>query len=136
MSFQYQLNMPIVNLSIEYFVHGENEVLALLGSTKDLGNWNPSEAVHAKQIESSGTWIASTAFPSKSSVEFKWVLINKGNPTEVKRWEERENRQVTLGRSSTINCSWAFGMEITDTVEQGNCCCSCFLKLNDERESR
>ncbi len=80
-----------VTFRIHYFIQSPYQTVAVTGDQQELGNWKgfiPLE--RAKD----GHWAAVVSLPAESHVEWKFVVVDKG---EVCRWEECGNRLLDTG---------------------------------------
>lgn len=80
-----------VTFRIHYLTHSPYQTVAVTGNQQELGNWKgfiPLE--RAKD----GHWSTVVILPTESHVEWKFVLVDKG---EVCRWEECGNRFLDTG---------------------------------------
>lgn len=69
------------------------ETVAICGSSKALGEWNPTKALRMNDSEFP-YWIAEFPFTSqRETIEYKFVIINL-NSGEVVSWEEGANRCI------------------------------------------
>ncbi len=72
-----------------------NEVLAILGEGRDLGNWDPKQAVVMNDA-SFPLWEAYVSVnKTELPAEYKFVILDK-KTKEVKGWEPGKNRVLTL----------------------------------------
>lgn len=80
-----------VAFRVHYFTQSPYQTVAVTGSQQELGNWKgfiPLE--RAKD----GHWATVVSLPAESHVEWKFVVVEKG---EVCRWEECGNRLLDTG---------------------------------------
>lgn len=80
-----------VTFRIHYFTQSPYQTVAVTGNQQELGNWKgfiPLE--RAKD----GHWATVVSLPAESHVEWKFVVLDKG---EVCRWEECGNRLLDTG---------------------------------------
>ncbi|KAI9369166.1 Six-hairpin glycosidase-like protein [Aspergillus egyptiacus] len=71
------------------------EEIQVVGSTAELGNWNPAKAVafHAdRYTESQPIWYATVRLPPGQTLEYKYIRVRDGAVI----WERNLNRQLTL----------------------------------------
>ncbi|XP_076614878.1 uncharacterized protein stbd1 isoform X2 [Chaetodon auriga] len=80
-----------VTFRVHYFTPSPYQTVAITGDQQELGNWKgfiPLE--RAKD----GHWATVVSLPAESHVEWKFVVVEKG---EVCRWEECGNRLLDTG---------------------------------------
>lgn len=80
-----------VTFRVHYSTQSPYQTVAVTGNQQELGNWKgfiPLE--RAKD----GNWATVVSLPTESHVEWKFVLLDKG---EVCRWEECGNRLLDTG---------------------------------------
>lgn len=85
-----------VTFRIHYLPHSPFQTVAITGDHKELGNWKgfiPME--RAKD----GHWATVVSLPTDSHVEWKFVVLDKG---EVCRWEECGNRLLDTGNRDDL----------------------------------
>ncbi|KAM8828819.1 uncharacterized protein stbd1 [Spinachia spinachia] len=85
-----------VTFSIHYITQSPNQTLAVTGDRCELGNWKgfvPLEPVE------DGHWATVVRLPSESHVEWKFVVVEKG---QVCRWEECGNRLLDTGSKNRL----------------------------------
>ncbi|MFI1522627.1 carbohydrate-binding module family 20 domain-containing protein [Kitasatospora cineracea] len=83
-------------------VYGQN--VYLVGSTAQLGSWNPASALPMSSA-SYPNWTLSLTLPANSAFEYKYIVKDAaGNVT----WESGANRSYTTGASgtATLTDSW------------------------------
>ncbi|GLW74097.1 alpha-amylase [Kitasatospora phosalacinea] len=83
-------------------VYGQN--VYLVGSTAQLGSWNPANALPMSSA-SYPNWTLSLTLPASTAFEYKYLVKDaSGNVT----WESGANRIYTTGASGTVtlNDSW------------------------------
>nr|XP_046231566.1 uncharacterized protein stbd1 [Scatophagus argus] len=80
-----------VTFRVHYFTQSPYQTVAVTGNHQELGNWKgfiPLERVK------DGHWATVVTLPTESHVEWKFVVLEKG---EVCRWEECGNRLLDTG---------------------------------------
>ncbi|XP_037340997.2 uncharacterized protein stbd1 [Pungitius pungitius] len=80
-----------VTFSIHYITQSPNQTVAVTGDRWELGNWKGF--VPLQGVED-GHWATVVRLPSESHVEWKFVVVEKG---QVCRWEECGNRLLDTG---------------------------------------
>lgn len=80
-----------VTFRIHYVAHSPYQTVAVTGNQQELGNWK--EFIPLERAKD-GHWAAVVSLPAESHVEWKFVLLDKG---EVCRWEECGNRLLDTG---------------------------------------
>uniref|UniRef100_A0A8C3AB00 Starch-binding domain-containing protein 1 n=1 Tax=Cyclopterus lumpus TaxID=8103 RepID=A0A8C3AB00_CYCLU len=85
-----------VTFSVHYVTQSPYQTVAIMGNQQELGNWKgfvPLE--NAKD----GHWVTVVSLPAESYVEWKFVVVDKG---EVCRWEECGNRLLDTGSGDEL----------------------------------
>ncbi|XP_071321690.1 microtubule-associated protein futsch [Trachinotus anak] len=80
-----------VTFRIHYVTHSPYQTVAVTGNQQELGNWK--EFIPLERAKD-GHWATVVSLPVESHVEWKFVLVDKG---EVCRWEECGNRLLDTG---------------------------------------
>ncbi|XP_029372359.1 uncharacterized protein stbd1 [Echeneis naucrates] len=80
-----------VTFRIHYITHTPYQTVAVTGNQQELGNWK--EFIPLEKA-GDGLWATVVSLPVDSLVEWKFVLMDKG---EVFRWEECGNRLLDTG---------------------------------------
>ncbi|XP_063334882.1 uncharacterized protein stbd1 [Pelmatolapia mariae] len=80
-----------VTFRIHYLTHSPNQKVAITGSQQELGNWKKFIPLERAK---DGNWATVVSLPAESIVEWKFVVMDKG---EVCRWEECGNRLLDTG---------------------------------------
>lgn len=80
-----------VTFRVHYFTQSPYQTVAITGDQPELGNW--MEFIPLERAKD-GHWTTVVSLPAESHVEWKFVLLNKG---EVCRWEECGNRRLDTG---------------------------------------
>lgn len=80
-----------VTFRIHYLTHSPYQKVAITGNQQELGNWK--EFIPLERAKN-GLWAAVVSLPAESLVEWKFVVLDKG---EVCRWEECGNRLLDTG---------------------------------------
>nr|XP_004538449.1 starch-binding domain-containing protein 1 [Maylandia zebra] len=80
-----------VTFRIHYLTHSPHQKVAITGSQQELGNWK--KFILLERAED-GNWATVVSLPAESIVEWKFVVMDKG---EVCRWEECGNRLLDTG---------------------------------------
>ena len=70
------------------------QYLAVCGSTRALGNWDPKKAIKAEEFpRNSGNWVAKVHIPVDQNVlQWRWMIGSWQNKDEVE-WEDTEERE-------------------------------------------
>ncbi|KAL5017240.1 hypothetical protein ScPMuIL_006829 [Solemya velum] len=72
--------------------------LAVVGSLREIGCWNPSACVLAKpNPRDEDIWVAVVRLPANSFFEWKWIIVAPDRST-VYSWEERGNQNTVTGK--------------------------------------
>lgn len=85
-----------VTFRVHYDTQSPYQTVALTGDHPDLGSWKGF--VPLEKVEE-GHWSAVVSLPADSHVEWKFVLLDKG---EVCRWEECHNRLLDTGSGDDV----------------------------------
>lgn len=80
-----------VTFRVHYFTQSPYQTVAITGDQPELGNW--MEFIPLERAKD-GHWTTVVSLPAESHVEWKFVLLDKG---EVCRWEECGNRLLDTG---------------------------------------
>lgn len=80
-----------VTFRVHYFTQSPYQTVAITGDQSELGNW--TEFIPLERAKD-GHWTTVVSLPAESHVEWKFVLLDKG---EVCRWEECGNRLLDTG---------------------------------------
>ncbi|XP_074474133.1 uncharacterized protein stbd1 [Sebastes fasciatus] len=80
-----------VTFRIHYFTQSSYQTVAVTGNQQELGNWKGFVPLERAK---DGHWAVVVSLPTESLVEWKFVLVDKG---EVCRWEECGNRLLDTG---------------------------------------
>lgn len=80
-----------VTFRIHYLTHSPHQKVAITGSQQELGNWKKFIPLERAK---DGNWATVVSLPAESIVEWKFVVMDKG---EVCRWEECGNRLLDTG---------------------------------------
>ncbi|XP_018527286.1 uncharacterized protein stbd1 [Lates calcarifer] len=80
-----------VTFRIHYLTHSPYQTVAVTGDQQELGNWK--EFIPLERAKD-GHWATVVSLPAESHVEWKFVVVDKG---EVCRWEECGNRLLDTG---------------------------------------
>ncbi|XP_046544389.1 uncharacterized protein LOC124254599 [Haliotis rubra] len=79
--------------------------LVLVGSSPDLGLWNPENGTRARYMKKLDFWLVEKRLPVNSSHDWKWAMAHKNEGQIV--WEECPNRRLELGViGGNADCDW------------------------------
>uniref|UniRef100_A0AAQ6AHR3 Starch-binding domain-containing protein 1 n=1 Tax=Amphiprion ocellaris TaxID=80972 RepID=A0AAQ6AHR3_AMPOC len=81
---------------IHYHTHSPYQKVAVTGNQQELGNWK--EFIPLERAED-GQWSSVVSLPAESHVEWKFVVVDKG---DVCRWEECGNRLLDTGSGDDL----------------------------------
>ncbi|XP_051794623.1 uncharacterized protein stbd1 isoform X2 [Acanthochromis polyacanthus] len=81
---------------IHYHTHSPYQKVAVTGNQQELGNWK--EFIPLERAED-GLWSSVVSLPAESHVEWKFVVVDKG---DVCRWEECGNRLLDTGSGDDL----------------------------------
>ncbi|XP_034458540.1 uncharacterized protein stbd1 isoform X2 [Hippoglossus hippoglossus] len=93
-----------VTFSIHYLTRSLYQTVAITGNQQELGNWK--EFVPLERAKD-GHWATVVSLPAESHVEWKFVLVEKG---EVCRWEESGNRLLDTGSGDELTVHKWWGL--------------------------
>ncbi|CAJ1071257.1 enolase-phosphatase E1 [Xyrichtys novacula] len=85
-----------VTFRVHYFAQSPYQTVAITGDQQELGNWK--EFIPLERAKN-GHWATVVSLPAESHVEWKFVLLDKG---EVCRWEECGNRLLETGSGDDL----------------------------------
>ncbi|XP_034566349.1 enolase-phosphatase E1 [Notolabrus celidotus] len=85
-----------VTFRVHYVPQSPYQTVAVTGDQQELGNWR--EFVPLERAKD-GHWATVVSLPAESHVEWKFVLLEKG---EVCRWEECGNRLLDTGSGDDL----------------------------------
>ncbi|XP_035523515.1 uncharacterized protein stbd1 [Morone saxatilis] len=80
-----------VTFHVHYFTQSPYQTVAVTGNLQELGNWKGFVPLERSK---DGHWATVVSLPAESHVEWKFVVVDKG---EVCRWEECGNRLLDTG---------------------------------------
>ncbi|KAL7376187.1 hypothetical protein ABVT39_002754 [Epinephelus coioides] len=80
-----------VTFRIHYLTYSPYQTVAITGNQQELGNWKGFVPLERAK---DGHWSVVVSLPAESHVEWKFVVVDKG---EVCRWEECGNRLLDTG---------------------------------------
>ncbi|XP_036192915.1 starch-binding domain-containing protein 1 [Myotis myotis] len=85
-----------VRFQVHYITSTRVQFVAITGDHERLGRWTTYLPL---QYSSGGLWSRSVSLPADTVVEWKFVVVEKG---QVTRWEECSNRLLQVGREDTL----------------------------------
>ncbi|KAF5837799.1 hypothetical protein DUNSADRAFT_3871 [Dunaliella salina] len=96
-----------------YVVKEPGHVLAVVGSWKDVGAWNPSKAEQLEHMPGDA-WSTDLFLPAEDGLEFKVIVVRENmGRLECVRWEPGRNRVLDLKNSTQerpepleVTCWW------------------------------
>uniref|UniRef100_A0A7S3QWJ9 CBM20 domain-containing protein n=1 Tax=Dunaliella tertiolecta TaxID=3047 RepID=A0A7S3QWJ9_DUNTE len=96
-----------------YVMRDPGQVLAVVGSWKELGSWNPSKAEQLERMPEDA-WSTDLFLPAEDGLEFKVILVRENQGCiECVRWEPGRNRVLDLKHSAQecqepldVTCWW------------------------------
>ncbi|XP_026153873.1 uncharacterized protein stbd1 [Mastacembelus armatus] len=93
-----------VTFRIHYLTHSPYQTVAVTGNQQELGNW---KGFIPLERDKNGHWATVVTLPAESHVEWKFVVLDKG---EVCRWEECGNRLLDTGYGDdlVVHKWWGF----------------------------
>ncbi|KAM6901631.1 uncharacterized protein stbd1 [Lycodopsis pacificus] len=92
-----------VTFRVHYFTQTPYQTVAVTGNQRELGNWKGFVLLERAK---DGHWATAVSLPAESHVEWKFVVVDKG---EVCRWEECGNRllDTASGDELLVHKCWA-----------------------------
>jgi glucan 1,4-alpha-maltotetraohydrolase len=72
-----------------------------VGSSAELGSWNPANAVRLTDTSAYPTWKGVIRLPAQQSLEWKCIIRSESNPTQVKTWQPGANNRLTSAEGAT-----------------------------------
>nr|XP_019967200.1 PREDICTED: starch-binding domain-containing protein 1 [Paralichthys olivaceus] len=93
-----------VTFRIHYLTHSPYQTVAVTGNQQELGNWKDFIPLEKAK---DGQWATVVSLPAESHVEWKFVLVEKG---EVCRWEECGNRLLDTGYGDELTVHKWWGL--------------------------
>jgi len=96
-----------VTLSIKYKCEFGQSV-KVVGDSSELGSWDV-KAAHGMEWGEGHVWSTTLNLVPGSSYEFKVVIVNSGNPSDV-RWEEGANKKLEVPADAgvmEVSCLWS-----------------------------
>ncbi|XP_038589136.1 uncharacterized protein stbd1 [Micropterus salmoides] len=93
-----------VTFRIHYVTHSPHQMVAVTGDRQELGNWKGFIPLERAM---DGLWTTVVSLPAENHVEWKFVLVDKG---EICRWEECGNRLLDTGYGDDllVHKLWGF----------------------------
>ncbi|QAU25282.1 DUF1921 domain-containing protein [Dyella sp. M7H15-1] len=68
----------------------------VVGSSPELGNWDPAKAVRLTDVSTYPTWKGSIALPGQQGVEWKCIIRNEADASQVKSWQPGSDNEVIV----------------------------------------
>ncbi|KAM4719552.1 uncharacterized protein stbd1 [Anableps anableps] len=93
-----------VTFRIHYLTHSPYQKVAITGNHWELGNWKDFVSLEKAK---DGFWAAVVNLPVESHVEWKFVVVDRG---EVCRWEECGNRLLDTGNRENLLVHKCWGL--------------------------
>ncbi|XP_031711269.1 uncharacterized protein stbd1 [Anarrhichthys ocellatus] len=92
-----------VTFRVHYFTQTPYQTVAVTGNQRELGNWKGFVLLERAK---DGHWATTVSLPAESHVEWKFVVVDKG---ELCRWEECGNRLLDTdsGDELLVHKCWA-----------------------------
>ncbi|HUE93939.1 glucan 1,4-alpha-maltotetraohydrolase domain-containing protein [Pseudomonas sp.] len=95
-----------VNFRCDNGVTQPGDSVYAVGNNSQLGNWSPAAAVRLTDTSAYPTWKGSISLPAQQQVEWKCIIRNESNPTQVKTWQSGTNNSLTV--SAGVSTSGSF----------------------------
>ncbi|KAK5878667.1 hypothetical protein CesoFtcFv8_024056 [Champsocephalus esox] len=93
-----------VTFRVHYITQSPNQMVAVTGNQQEIGNWK--EFIPLERAKD-GHWATVVSLPAESHVEWKFVVVDKG---EVCRWEEGGNRHLDAGYGDDLLVHQRWGL--------------------------
>jgi alpha-amylase len=77
-----------------------------VGNVSQLGNWSAAAAVRLTDTSAYPTWKGSISLPAQQQVEWKCIIRNESNPTQVKTWQAGANNSLTVSAGASTSGSF------------------------------
>ncbi len=90
-----------VNFRCENGVTQLGDSVYAVGNSADLGNWNAASAVRLTDTSAYPTWKGTLQLPANQALEWKCIIRNEANPSQVKQWQPGANNKVTTAAGVT-----------------------------------
>ena len=84
---EVKINKIIIRIIYPFYKNVQ--MLGILGSIKELGNWNQENSLKMEYDEEDNIWQKEFLFNKKEDFEYKFIFMSKGN---VIKWEDGNNR--------------------------------------------
>ena len=84
---EIRINKIIIRIINPFFK--ANQELGIIGSIKELGNWNQDKSQKMDYYEEENIWQKELILNKKEDFEYKFIFISNG---VVKKWEDGNNR--------------------------------------------
>ena len=84
---EIRINKIIIRIINPFFK--ANQELGIIGSIKELGNWNQDKSPKMEYYEEENIWQKELILNKKEDFEYKFIFISNG---VVKKWEDGNNR--------------------------------------------
>ncbi|MBV2207885.1 MAG: DUF1921 domain-containing protein, partial [Pseudomonas sp.] len=90
-----------VNFRCDNGVTQPGDSVYAVGNVSQLGNWSPASAVRLTDTSGYPTWKGSIALPAGQNVEWKCLIRNEANATQVRQWQSGANNSLTPSEGAT-----------------------------------
>jgi len=77
-----------------------------VGNVSQLGNWSAAAAVRLTDTSAYPTWKGSISLPAQQQVEWKCIIRNESNSTQVKTWQAGANNSLTVSAGASTSGSF------------------------------
>ena len=84
---EIKINKIIFRLMNPFFKNGQE--LSIIGSLKELGNWNQDKALKMEYYKEENIWQKELILTKKKDFEYKFIILSNGI---VRKWEDGNNR--------------------------------------------
>lgn len=93
-----------VTFRVHYLTDSLYQMVAVTGNQQELGNWKDYILL---EEDKDGHWATVVSLPAESHVEWKFVVVDKG---QVCRWEECRNRLLYTGYGDDLTVHKLWGL--------------------------
>lgn len=77
-----------------------------VGSSPELGSWDPAKAVRLTDVSAYPTWKGSISLAAAQAVEWKCIVRSENNANDVKLWQPGDNNQLVVIAGTTSSGSF------------------------------
>lgn len=84
----------------------QGDSVYVVGSSRELGGWDPAKAVRLTDVSAYPTWKGSIALAAVQGVEWKCIVRSESNVSDVKQWQAGNNNQLVVAAGASANGSF------------------------------